>query len=98
MSNMSVRAIPFEYRVGTWKFHAPILAMAYAGQVLRWAHMSHIELNFESKKIGYDHAPCWIVGPVVDGEILDSRYFGYEVDKRKAKEMACRKMAFSGHC
>ncbi|KAG8722585.1 hypothetical protein FRC08_018457 [Ceratobasidium sp. 394] len=98
MSNLPTEAIPFESRVGAWEFHEPALAMAYAGQVMRWAQISHIQLYFDYKKIGSDHIPCWMAVPIVDGERLDSKYFGYDGTKDKAKEMACRKMAFSGHC
>ncbi|KAG9122487.1 hypothetical protein FRC07_001105, partial [Ceratobasidium sp. 392] len=72
--------------------------MAYAGQVLRWAHMSQIPLDFEYLRIGQVHSPCWIAGPVVNGETLGAGYFGYGSSKQEAKEAACRKMAFSGHC
>ncbi|KAG8685216.1 hypothetical protein FRC09_014888 [Ceratobasidium sp. 395] len=91
-------AIPFDVRAGAWQFHNPTLAMAYAGQIVRWAHMSQIPLHFEYRRVGREHAPCWIAQPIVNEEALGPAYFGYGVNKQEAKEAACRKMAFSGHC
>ncbi|KAG8775778.1 hypothetical protein FRC12_001277 [Ceratobasidium sp. 428] len=89
---------PFETRNGTWEFHPPASSMTYAGQVVRWAHVSRLRLYFDFIKVGADNSPCWIAQPVLAGEELPQRFYGYETNKRKAKEDACRKMAQSGHC
>ncbi|KAF8605630.1 hypothetical protein BDV93DRAFT_554482 [Ceratobasidium sp. AG-I] len=89
---------PFESRTGTYEFHTPREAMAYSGQVVRWAHISRLPLYFNYSKIGSDHSPLWIAAPVLNGEELSSEFLGYGGSKPKAKENACMKMALSGHC
>ncbi|CAE6460695.1 unnamed protein product [Rhizoctonia solani] len=81
-----------------WYFHPPSAGRAYAGQVAHWAHVSQLGLTFNYRKVGHDDSPCWISQPVLEGEYLGHKYFGYGTSKREAKEEVCRKMASSGNC
>ncbi|KAF8700030.1 hypothetical protein RhiXN_08581 [Rhizoctonia solani] len=81
-----------------WHFHPPSAGRGYVGQLAQWAHVSGLKFTLNYRKIGHDDSPCWIAQPVLEGEYLGHKYFGYGGNKKEAKEGACRKMAMSGHC
>ncbi|KAB5595044.1 hypothetical protein CTheo_1505 [Ceratobasidium theobromae] len=88
----------FNRRQGSYRFYAPSGPMhTWTSMVHEWADRARVSLEWSRSQTGPSNALTYYQTPIIDG-VLHPEYQGYGSTSQGAKNMACEKIARSGHC